>query len=219
MIGTIVFLLSHFQLPDKKNEMKQISLLQLRSYICSDREPSYCTTSTRFVMGGPVHAHSKCIVLFGHNGGMNLRNISQLLVQIAIKFFMEKKAFERETALYNVPTVQAIMPRILAIDDNGQAGQCTPYVFPPFVIIEQGQSLDEWAADTANKDFITILQVCVYLCAGIVGTGNYSEFPFRVPVIFRRMPYSNDAGNANGTNMLAAGRGCQAALAWMHVYT
>ena len=52
------------------------------------------------------------------------------------------------------------MPATLAIEDNMKGEWRTPYgfVFPPFVIIERGQSLDEWARDN-NPDFITIFQV------------------------------------------------------------
>ena len=55
-----------------------------------------------------------------------------------------------------------MMPATLAIEDNADGEIRTPYgyVFPSFVIIEQGESLDEWARDNANGDFITVFQVC-----------------------------------------------------------
>lgn len=75
---------------------------------------------------------------------------------------MDRAAFDREKALYTQSELKAMMPATLAIQDNAQHDICTPYgyVFPPFVIIEQGQSLDEWARDNANGDFITVFQVC-----------------------------------------------------------
>ena len=75
---------------------------------------------------------------------------------------MDRSAFQHERDLYEDTALKSMMPATLAINDN-QAGQCrTPYgyVFPPYVIIERGQSLDEWARDNKNKDFITIFQVC-----------------------------------------------------------
>ena len=78
-----------------------------------------------------------------------------------MKFYLQRAAFERESEMYTQAELQAMMPAPLAVEDNA-SGECrTPYgyVFPPFVIIERGQSLDEWARDNANKDFITIFQV------------------------------------------------------------
>ena len=82
-------------------------------------------------------------------------------MQAAIKFYMDRSAFEKERQLYTESQLKAMMPSTLAVEDNGGGEAATPYgyVFPPFVIIECGQSLDEWAMDNANKDFITIFQV------------------------------------------------------------
>ena len=62
-----------------------------------------------------------------------------------------------------------MMPATLAIEDNMSGEWKTPYgfVFPPFVIIERGQSLDEWARDN-NPDFITIFQVCFAVVLGTI---------------------------------------------------
>ena len=82
--------------------------------------------------------------------------------QAAIKFYMDKSAFERERALYTEAELKSVMPATLAAEDNASGAISTPYgyTFPPFVIIECGQSLDEWSRDNANKDFITVFQVC-----------------------------------------------------------
>ena len=81
-------------------------------------------------------------------------------VQAAIKFYLQRAAFDSEKELYMDPQLCAMMPATLAIEDNMNGEWRTPYgfVFPPFVIIERGQSLDEWARDN-NPDFITIFQV------------------------------------------------------------
>ena len=82
--------------------------------------------------------------------------------QAAIKFYMDKSAFQRERALYTQAELKSMMPATLAAEDNASGTISTPYgyIFPPFVIIECGQSLDEWSRDNANKDFITVFQVC-----------------------------------------------------------
>ena len=79
-----------------------------------------------------------------------------------MKFYLDQSAFERERELYTESQLKEMMPATLAIEDNksGQAATAYGYIFPPFVIIECGQSLDEWSMDNANKDFITIFQVC-----------------------------------------------------------
>ena len=83
------------------------------------------------------------------------------VVQAAIKLYLDRKAFARERKLYTQSKLKTMMPATLAVEDNLSGEVATPYgyTFPPFVIIECGQSLDEWARDTANKDFITIFQV------------------------------------------------------------
>ena len=82
-------------------------------------------------------------------------------VQAAIKFYLDRKGFERERELYTESELQAMMPATLAVEDNASGDCKTPYgyVFPPFVIIERGESLDEWSRDNVNTDFITIFQV------------------------------------------------------------
>ena len=83
-------------------------------------------------------------------------------IQAAIKFYLHRDAFRRERELYTESQLKEMMPATLAIEENAAGDHRTPYgyVFPSFVIIECGQSLDEWARDNANGDFITIFQVC-----------------------------------------------------------
>ena len=54
-----------------------------------------------------------------------------------------------------------MMPATKAIVDNrnGQVKASTGYVFPPCIIIERGESLDQWAKREAQRDFVTTLQV------------------------------------------------------------
>eukprot|EP00892_Ulva_mutabilis_P005985 jgi/Ulvmu1/3759/UM175_0006.1 len=96
----------------------------------------------------------------GGQGLVQFANIIHTPDRAAVKFYIDQKAFERERELYAESQLKSMMPATLAIEDNAAGDTCTPYgyKFPPFVIIECGQSLDEWARDNANKDFITIFQ-------------------------------------------------------------
>jgi hypothetical protein len=80
--------------------------------------------------------------------------------EAAIKFYLNREAFDIEKQLYLSTVVQARMPATLAVEsnDDGRWRMPTGYRFPPFVIIERGQSMDEWAHKN-KPDFITIMQV------------------------------------------------------------
>lgn len=54
------------------------------------------------------------------------------------------------------------MPATHAIVDNadGSVHASNGYVFPPCIIIERGESLDQWARRESERDFVTTLQVC-----------------------------------------------------------
>ena len=77
----------------------------------------------------------------------------------------QRKAFERERELYRDPTLRAMMPATHAIIDNdaSQLDGGEPLrapngmVWPPCIIIERGESLDEWAR-RETPDFITVMQ-------------------------------------------------------------
>lgn len=88
-------------------------------------------------------------------------------LQAAIKFYLDRDAFERERILYTEPDLRSIMPATLTVEDNASGKCCTPYgyVFPPFVIIERGESLDEWHRNSSRcgSDFPTLFQVCFIL--------------------------------------------------------
>lgn len=76
-----------------------------------------------------------------------------------MKFYLDRAAFRRERELYVLPELRCTMPTILAIEDNSNGNDATPYgyAFPPFVIIERGQSLAEWSQNN-QPDFVTIFQ-------------------------------------------------------------
>ena len=88
--------------------------------------------------------------------------------EFAIKFYLHQTAFQRERLLYQDATLRVMMPATHAIEDNapreGHAVERAPngYVFPPCIIIERGESLDEWAR-RESPDFITTMQVRLLL--------------------------------------------------------
>lgn len=84
--------------------------------------------------------------------------------EYAIKFYVHRTAFERERTLYQDETLRSMMPATHALVDNlpsGPSGDVVRapngYIFPPCIIIERGESLDEWAR-RETPDFITIMQ-------------------------------------------------------------
>lgn len=81
--------------------------------------------------------------------------------EVAIKFFTRRDAFEREAALYRTAALSALMPHISVLESNAAAKVRTPqgYVFPPFMVVERGEPLDEWA-NRVQPDFLNVLKVC-----------------------------------------------------------
>eukprot|EP01025_Chloroclados_australasicus_P034537 TRINITY_DN3528_c0_g1_i3.p1 TRINITY_DN3528_c0_g1~~TRINITY_DN3528_c0_g1_i3.p1 ORF type:complete len:347 (-),score=33.72 TRINITY_DN3528_c0_g1_i3:242-1192(-) len=110
---------------------------------------------------------SKWIVL----DAVNRRVGGQSLVQFvrdpqtgeegAIKFFLDRATFARESALYGRHQLRAVMAAVKHIQSEGMV---TPggYMLPPFIILEKGKSLADWA-DEMQPDFVTSLQVLVQL--------------------------------------------------------
>lgn len=122
---------------------------QITRHVCQPSSPGVTISSLQQCLHNSTHSFT------------NVRRRSVLsCMQAAIKFYLQRKAFDSEKELYMDPQLCAMMPATLAIEDNMKGEWRTPYgfQFPPFVIIERGQSLDEWARDN-NPDFITIFQV------------------------------------------------------------
>eukprot|EP00892_Ulva_mutabilis_P009361 jgi/Ulvmu1/6798/UM309_0002.1 len=82
----------------------------------------------------------------------------------AIKFFTNRHAFARELALYSNPTLRAMMPAVSAVQDNsdGRVQDSTGFAFPPFIVVERGESLDEWVHRVA-PDFVTSMFVLCHV--------------------------------------------------------
>jgi hypothetical protein len=83
--------------------------------------------------------------------------------EFAIKFFLQRSAFARETALFSSSgVIREMMPNILAIEGNADGRHMLPggMKAPPFIVVERGESLDEWVL-RVQPDYVTVLQVSI----------------------------------------------------------
>ena len=82
------------------------------------------------------------------------------------RFFTNRAAFEREKRLYARPELRGMMPAVCrVVGDAGGAGLISGgRTFPPCIIVERGESLDEWVL-RISPDFPTILTVLCHVAA------------------------------------------------------
>ena len=79
---------------------------------------------------------------------------------VAVKFFLSRKAFDAERELYKVDVLRSMMPaiRLELSNADGAERNSRGYPWPPCIVIEKGESLQEWKAKT-NPAFSTIVDV------------------------------------------------------------
>lgn len=67
--------------------------------------------------------------------------------QYALKFFLSRSGFEAERSFYTDSPLGKLLPRLEAMVDNadGSVQDAKGHPLPPFVIMERGESLDEWS--------------------------------------------------------------------------
>jgi hypothetical protein len=67
--------------------------------------------------------------------------------QYALKFFVSRKDFAAEMAVYTDSPLGKLLPRLEGMYDNRDGGIADPHghPLPPCIIIERGESLDEWS--------------------------------------------------------------------------
>jgi serine/threonine protein kinase len=87
------------------------------------------------------------------------------LSSLAVKFFFKPEAFQREAALYVDPIVRSMMAATRSVCANADGGLRSPrgFVFPPHIVIERGEPLDEWIkrmARRANGGEIPLVAIC-----------------------------------------------------------
>jgi hypothetical protein len=84
----------------------------------------------------------------------------------AVKFFFNAEAFERERMLYNDPVLRGMMPATHEMCDNadGRHADAGGHCFPPFIVIERGEPLNEWssrmrtAAGDGQLEMVSVFQ-------------------------------------------------------------
>lgn len=74
-----------------------------------------------------------------------------------MQFFTNRDAFDAELELYSEPTLAKLMPARHEVLNNDDGAICTPsgFPFPPCIILERGESLDEFARNV-EYEFITV---------------------------------------------------------------
>ena len=79
---------------------------------------------------------------------------------LAVKFFFKRHAFDAEVELYRDPVLRGMMPATRAFVGNDASDERSAggYAWPPCIIIERGESLQEWHR-REGEDFITTVQV------------------------------------------------------------
>lgn len=67
--------------------------------------------------------------------------------QYALKFFLSQPAFEAERRIYSDSPLGKLLPQLDAVRDNRDCAlrDAEGCPLPPFVVMERGESLDEWA--------------------------------------------------------------------------
>jgi Phosphotransferase enzyme family len=88
---------------------------------------------------------------------------------LAVKFLFKLDAFEREATLYADPVLRAMMPATRHVDDNADSGLMSlgGYAYPPHIVIERGEPLDEWMKrmlrrnDSGKLPLVAIFQALI----------------------------------------------------------
>ena len=80
--------------------------------------------------------------------------------QFAVKFFLNRRDFDLEHALYSDSNVSHVLPPAVDISSNELEPLVLGRVLPPMIITERGESLDEWTR-RCQPDY--------YMCLAIVG--------------------------------------------------
>ena len=108
---------------------------------------------------------------YRHEGGQGVVQIMRSMRSedfVAVKFFMSRSAFDAEVELYQAAELRSIMPAIQMEVSNSKASERNSrgFPWPPCIVIEKGESLQEWKSKT-QPAFSTIVDVRPVLCNGI----------------------------------------------------
>lgn len=81
--------------------------------------------------------------------------------EYAIKFFLDRASFHHEQELYADANLQRMMPAVSDVVSNECEGAILTRFglpLPPFIVVERGESLNEWAV-RRSPDFLTSMVV------------------------------------------------------------
>jgi hypothetical protein len=67
--------------------------------------------------------------------------------EVALKFFVSRRSFDAEKAIYTNMELRKLLPRLQGLHDNNDGTFVDPHgnPLPPCIIMERGESLDEWS--------------------------------------------------------------------------
>ena len=96
----------------------------------------------------------------GGQGVVQFMRNTRAEIFVAVKFFLSHKAYDTEMQLYKVDVLRSMMPAIRLELRNGDNVERSSrgYPWPPCIVLEKGESLQEWKART-QPAFSTILDV------------------------------------------------------------
>lgn len=88
--------------------------------------------------------------------------VVQVQGRVAIKFFVDRRAFEMETYVCSLASLKPVLvgPELL-LSNTKEAIACPQgqYIFPAFTVAQEGEPLQHWMEAKNNGDFITAVQV------------------------------------------------------------
>ena len=96
---------------------------------------------------------------------------------VAVKFFLSRTAFDVELELYGVDVLRGLMPTVRLKVSNDDAAQRSSrgYAWPPCIVLEKGESLQEWKA-RAQPAFSTILDVRLWIAEMLFFAQKYCSW-------------------------------------------
>ena len=81
---------------------------------------------------------------------------------VAVKFFLSQATFDKEMQLYVEDSLRSMMPVMREAVRAGQVKNRSGYMFPAFVVLERGESLQDWRRNVMPQT-ATVVDVCALL--------------------------------------------------------
>ena len=106
---------------------------------------------------------------------------------VAVKFFLSQATFDKEMQLYAETSLRSMMPVMREAMRAGQVRIRSGYVFPAFVVLERGESLQDWRRNVMPQT-ATVVDVRATL-------------PCNAPLPAPRLAVSSQAQNGHSTHL------------------